>query len=421
MPASGAQEVRRGRLLQGFFWGGVGLATLAMLVLLFSQSVVVLRVAVILCVIAIMMLAISIVLRPSVEMIRVDIEEHIIGEVERVRLRARDDISTAARNTHRVLSEKIYALTATVEALRGQIEELRVSSMLAAAAPSPQLGQPPAAAGVVHRTETVQVTRRTTTVDPGDDATRGTVYGSRSAVDGEWSEERGEDPGTRPRASASSEPRNEYGEADWEATFRSLSRQPSALPASPGRPASWYTDDRGEEEWTRSRGRDRESRPDRESRHDRDREPRHDHDREHGRHADREDGRYADREDGRYADREDGRYADREAEYGRHSERRRDRDHERDRPYGRDGDHRDSGHDRYRGHEPDRYRDLGRDRDREYERERERDHDRGYGRPRERDRRYEDDRRYDGDRGYDGDGDRPFPRPRSPHPAERQP
>jgi hypothetical protein len=379
-----------------------------MLVLLFSQSVVVLRVAVILCVVAIMMLAISIVLRPSVEMIRVEIEEHIIGEVERVRLRARDDVSMAARNTHRVLSEKIYALTATVEALRGQIEELRVSSMLAAAGPSPQLGQPPAAAGVVHRTETVQVTRRTTTVDPGDDPTRGTVYGSRSAVDGEWSEERSEDLGARPRASAASEPRNEYGEADWEATFRSLSRQPSALPPAPGRPASWYTDDRGEEEWTRSRGRERESRHEREPRHDREREPRHDREREYDRHADRE------------------------AEYGRHSERHRDRDYERDRPHGRDGDYRDSGHDRYRDREPDRYRDRGRERDheREYERERERDYDRGYGRPRERDRRYEDDRRYDGDRGYDGDGhgrghdhhgDRTFPRPRSPHPAEREP
>ena len=420
MPASEAQDVRRGRLLQGFFWSGVGVATLAMLALLFSQSLFVLRLAVILSVIAIMLLAVSIVLRPSVEMVRVDIEEHIIGEVERVRLRAREDISTAARNTHRVLTEKIYALTATVEALRAQIEEVRAGSMLGGEGPSPYIGQPPpppgvgAGVGVVHRTETVQVTRRTTTVDPGDEATRGTVYGSRSAVDGEWSDERGEGGGTRSRGAGegdrpSSRPQDGYGEADWEATFRSLSRQQSALPPSPGRPASWYTDDRPDDERARSRGRGRE--PHRE----RDRDP----------------------EDGRHREHHHERDYDRDMDYDRGKDHDRGRDDERDRSYGRDS------HDPYRDPAFERYRDRERGRERPRDHERHHDHDwyrerardfdrergyeaeRGYDREREYDRPRDRDRGYDGDpdeygRGHDHPGERTVPRPRSPHPAERE-
>jgi hypothetical protein len=438
MPASGAQDAKRGRLLQGFFWGGVGLATLAMLVLLFSQSVVVLRVAVILCVVAIMMLAISIVLRPSVEMIRVDIEEHIIGEVERVRMRARDDISTAARNTHRVLSEKIHVLTATVDALRAQIEELKVSAMLGGGAAGPHMSPASTAAGVVHRTETVQVTRRTTTVDPGDDATRGTVYGSRSAVDGEWSEDRGEDRGTRSRVAESdwsSRPAEEgYGEADWEATFQSLSRRQSALPASPGRPASWYTG--AEDEPSRSRGRDRESRHESEREPDRGRhsEP------DHGRHSDwySDRGRERDREHDpeRRRERESRHDRERESRHDFERESRHDREresrHDFERDYDRRRDHdgyRDEPHDRYRDRGPDRYRDEDRGRhqrhddrdfDRDYDRERdyERERDRGYGRTRERERGYEGDADSYG-RGYDRPSDRHLPRPRSPHATER--
>jgi len=42
---------------------------------------------------------------------------HVPDVVERVRLRAREDITTAAPNTHRPLREKIGALTETVESL----------------------------------------------------------------------------------------------------------------------------------------------------------------------------------------------------------------------------------------------------------------------------------------------------------------
>src|SRR4051812_48301500 len=173
MPAPPAQEARRGKLLQGLFWGGVGLAPIAILILLFGQSMGTLRIAVILAVLTIVMLAVSIALRPSVEMVRVDIEHRVLDEIERMRLRSRDDITTAARNTHRALSDKIHVLSETVEDLRSQVDE--ASSMIVAhPAPGPGLPPPAGGPGVVRRTETVHVTRRTTTVDAGEDGHTGT-------------------------------------------------------------------------------------------------------------------------------------------------------------------------------------------------------------------------------------------------------
>jgi hypothetical protein len=188
MPASGAQDVRRGRLLQGIFWGGIGLAPLAILVLLFGHGSGSLRVAVILAVLTVVMIAVSVVLRPSVELVRVDIEERVLDEVDRVRVQAREDITTAARNTHRALSEKIRALTQTIEALRALIEEVQTGTTPPASpvAPVASASARVVPNGVIRRTETVHVTRRTTTVDAADE--RGTVYGSRAAADGEWSD-----------------------------------------------------------------------------------------------------------------------------------------------------------------------------------------------------------------------------------------
>ena len=120
MPAPQVQDARRGKLLQGLFWGGIGLAPLAMLILLFSQSTGMLRVAVILSVLTVVSLALSIGMRPSVEMVRVDIEHRVLDEVEHVRARSREDIKVAARNTHRVLSDRISELTETIDALRAQ-------------------------------------------------------------------------------------------------------------------------------------------------------------------------------------------------------------------------------------------------------------------------------------------------------------
>jgi hypothetical protein len=66
---------------------------------------------VILAVLTIVLLALSIAMRPSVEMVRVEIEHRVLDEVERVRVKAREDTTTAARNTHKALSDKIHVLS----------------------------------------------------------------------------------------------------------------------------------------------------------------------------------------------------------------------------------------------------------------------------------------------------------------------
>src|SRR5262245_20340502 len=192
MPANHPREVRRGQVPHGLFWGGMALAPLAVLILLFGQSTGSMRVAVVLAVLTIVMLALSIALRPSVEMLRVDIEHRILDEVERVRVKAREDTTTAARNTHKALSDKIHVLTETVEDLRAQVDEVQNNNTLAAHH-AQALDPAPGAAGTVRRTETVHVTRRTTTVNAGDNDGGGTVYGSRAAAEGEWRDRREDD------------------------------------------------------------------------------------------------------------------------------------------------------------------------------------------------------------------------------------
>lgn len=441
MPAPQSQEARRGKLLQGLFWGGVGLAPLAILILLFGQSTGALRVAVTLSVLTIVMLAVSIALRPSVEMVRVDIEHRVLDEMERMRLRAREDITTAARNTHRVLTDKINVLAESVEDLRGQVDE--AGAILAQGSGSPvAIGGTPGAPGVVRRTETVHVTRRTTTVGGGDDEGHtGTVYGSKTAVPGEWRERpaepaedrerrwdgmaagdrwasvRADDDGRELRvgerrssvrndgrgtefrvedrwaALRRDEPRrsDEYGEADWDSTFRSLSSRPApALPAAPGESPDRYVDEgtrRYREDDRRREGeryRDGDRRDDRFERDRRDQEPI----RSRGRERERYE-REREHDRGR-----DGRgYDDRGRDDRGHDDRGYDRDRDHDRGYDRD---RDRGYERERDDRP-----RGSDRDRGYDRDdRPRDSDRGYDRDR------------GSDRGYD------LPRPRSPHPSE---
>ena len=99
MPANHPKDVRRGQVPQGLFWGGMALAPVAVLILLFGQSAGSLRIAVILAVLTIVLLALSIALRPSLEMLRVDIEHRVLDEVERVRVKAREDTTTAAKNS----------------------------------------------------------------------------------------------------------------------------------------------------------------------------------------------------------------------------------------------------------------------------------------------------------------------------------
>ena len=85
------------------------------------------RVAVTLSVLTIVMLAVSVAMRPSVEMLRVDIEHRVLDEVERVRARSREDITTAARNTHRALTEQIQSAGRAIEDMRNQLTRCTAS------------------------------------------------------------------------------------------------------------------------------------------------------------------------------------------------------------------------------------------------------------------------------------------------------
>jgi hypothetical protein len=300
MPAPEAQVARRGTLVQGLFWGGVGLAPVAILILLFGTGTGSIRVAVTLAVLTMVMLGVSIAMRPSIEMLRVDIEHRVLDEMERVRIRTRDDISNAARNTHRALTDRISILTTSVEDLRSQLDVVQASAMLPAGSPvGSQVSGPP---GMVRRTETVHVTRRTTTAmaGDGDPSSTGTVYGSRAAVEGEWRERRDE----RPR----------------------------------------HRDDRDDRDDRAYDDRDRDDR----HRDDRDRDDRRD-DRRDGRWEDRRDERRDDRRDDRREDRyrddryRDDRYRDDRREVG-HDDKYRDDKYRDDRhadDRGPDDGHRD--------------------------------------------------------------------------------
>jgi hypothetical protein len=200
MPGPETKGARGGRLLTGVFWTGVGLAPLAALLLLIGQGGLLLRIAAVLAVLAIVLIGLSIALRRGGDSLRVEIEDVLFEEIDILRDDVRDDITTAARATHKASGEKLLMLQDTVEGLRAQVEALRAQMERAAMAPAAaHAGAHPAAehhpgrhtngvhnaagnhagGGVLRHTETVVTTRQTTLVDP-DENRNGTVYGSRA-------------------------------------------------------------------------------------------------------------------------------------------------------------------------------------------------------------------------------------------------
>jgi hypothetical protein len=190
MPAAGSTGGRRsGRFPTVLFWSGVGLAPLAALLLVVGQGALPLQVAAALAVLAVVLIGLSITLRRDGDAIRTEVENLVFDEIDALRDGIRDDISHAARATHRSLADQIVVLNDTVEALRGQVEVMRGQLERATAAqphPAPHTQHHPAPTvaghvpgGVLRHTETVQVTRRTMVVDPNDSRRDGTVYGSR--------------------------------------------------------------------------------------------------------------------------------------------------------------------------------------------------------------------------------------------------
>lgn len=198
-PQEGDQQ-RGGRLLTVVFWVGVGLAPLAALILLIGRGEGSLKIAAALALVAVVLIGLSIALRPDVDSVRAELEDTILDEVDALREDLRHDIATAARATHRQFSEKLQYLHESVEALRAQVEAMRMGyehvDPRAAGVGGPPPGpahpphhmQPPhvGAPGVVRHTETVQVTTRHTIVDPhaeGQGRGAGTVYGAAARAE----------------------------------------------------------------------------------------------------------------------------------------------------------------------------------------------------------------------------------------------
>jgi hypothetical protein len=206
------------------FWAGAGLAPLAALLVLFSSGTQALRVATLLSILAVVLVGLSVMLRPDASKVREEVEEAIFDEVDTLRAGVRNDISSAARATHKSLSEKLQNLHERLEALRGQVDAMRdmyesrhsasstgSSSPVGRAAPVSSVprsvGTAMVSGGMVRHTEMVQVTRQTIVDQPGSD--RGRLYGTGSRY-GQRDESDGAQPGRR-RA----EPDDRRRERSW--------------------------------------------------------------------------------------------------------------------------------------------------------------------------------------------------------------
>jgi hypothetical protein len=193
MPASETQK-QRGPMLTVVFWIGVGLAPLAALLVLVTSGSTGLRIAAVLAILAVVLIGLAIMLRPDATSVRSEVEEMVFEELDVLRDDVRDDIATAARATHKAFSEKLQQLYETVEMLRGQLDSARAQGYQPSAKPAPPpagranpnqpVGTAMVGGGVVRHTETVQVTTRSTIVDPHADDHSGTVYGGSGTVYG---------------------------------------------------------------------------------------------------------------------------------------------------------------------------------------------------------------------------------------------
>jgi hypothetical protein len=206
MPAVDMQQRRSGLpLAPGLLWTGVGLAPVATLLVLFGgDSTGLMRLAVLLALIAVALIGVSLALRRDPDSMRDQVEDMLFEELDILREDVREDITTAARATHKAFGERVGALQESVTSLRGEFEDLRVRverggapsravppPIPPATAPSPPMTSAPAVVppvvaphGVVRHTETVKVTTRQTIVDQNDGGRGpGTVYGGNRVTE----------------------------------------------------------------------------------------------------------------------------------------------------------------------------------------------------------------------------------------------
>src|SRR4051794_9506216 len=108
MPVADTQQRRAGvPLLPGLLWTGVGLAPVAALLVLFGgTSAGLLRVAVLLAIVAVTLIGISLALRRDPDSLRNQVEDMVFEELDLLRDDMREDITTAARATHKALGER---------------------------------------------------------------------------------------------------------------------------------------------------------------------------------------------------------------------------------------------------------------------------------------------------------------------------
>lgn len=204
----------RSRLLVAQFWVGIGLAPIAALLLIFGGTTA----AAVLAIIAVVVLALSVMLRSDPTSMSVSASgprDVTVDDMNALRDDVRADITTAARATHRALSERMSRLEESVagvhrldesligmrrleESIAGvqrQVEAARAVAIDAREAvdnrrelPLPPPRRPAAVVGsvpgVVRHTETV-VTRSMYVDQPSDDVdpvrpSGSTVYGSAS-------------------------------------------------------------------------------------------------------------------------------------------------------------------------------------------------------------------------------------------------
>ncbi|MFI6759240.1 hypothetical protein ACIBF5_08870 [Micromonospora sp. NPDC050417] len=123
MPAGDDTEPpRRRQLLTTLSWVGVGLASLAALMLLFGQSNGLLRITALLAVLAVVLIGLSVTLGGASRTEGAELEEALLDRIEEVRGTLRKDIATASRSTHQTLGEQLQTVQHNVEALRRQVD-----------------------------------------------------------------------------------------------------------------------------------------------------------------------------------------------------------------------------------------------------------------------------------------------------------
>src|SRR3712207_5383552 len=107
---SDSDERRGARLPMVLAWVGVGLAPIAVLVILVGSTNGSLRFAVLLLAVAVVFIGASVIIRNDPVLLRLDVEDLIGQETDALHDRVREDITVAVRAVHKAFGEKLQVL-----------------------------------------------------------------------------------------------------------------------------------------------------------------------------------------------------------------------------------------------------------------------------------------------------------------------